>query len=228
MTKRKLLNKQAFIDNVLFLARTEHDMGIGEFEDELDVSRGYFSRLSKNNNLPSLHTVTNVANILDMSIDTLLYMPIMDLTKDEKRLIGFVESMIRRTQEGKLVWDRMVGVLPDKAVTPDKPHEDVSMLRSLLWGKEKSSNKVYVDFIYHNDNLQIWLTAEGWLEGNPSEYKLYDSADESPIYETPMQVRVQSLEKLAEESANRIQLPDPIINIIDSFMQEWDDDEDAV
>lgn len=101
----KEFNKQIMIDNISF-ALKEFGKKIGELETEVGVSAGYISRTSKVPNAkPGIDFVVNVAEALDMSVDTLLNVDLAALTPNERYLISFFEKLIKDTEEAKLDWD---------------------------------------------------------------------------------------------------------------------------
>ena len=100
------LNKELMLDNIYYRLQ-ELDMKIGELEAEADVSPGYISRTSKDeNSRPGIDFVIKAAHALQVSVDTLLNVRLSELTPTEKYLFKFLEKLKRYTSEDKLAWNR--------------------------------------------------------------------------------------------------------------------------
>ena len=70
-----MMDKNNLPLNVVRLAK-EKNMRLGEIEDEVGVSRGYFSRLKKNREkCASIQTVIATAEVLNVTIEELLNNP---------------------------------------------------------------------------------------------------------------------------------------------------------
>lgn len=102
----KEFNKQVLLDNIAFFLK-ERNKKIGELENEAGVSPGYISRISKEGSAkPGVDFVYNVAAALNVSIDTLLNVPMADITPTERYLISFLEKLKADTAADKLDWER--------------------------------------------------------------------------------------------------------------------------
>ena len=102
----KEFNKQVLLDNIAFFLK-ERNKKIGELENEAGVSPGYISRISKDGGTkPGVDFVCNVAAALNVSIDTLLNVPMADITPTERYLISFLEKLKADTAADKLDWER--------------------------------------------------------------------------------------------------------------------------
>lgn len=98
-------NKKRMFDNISFMI-TEFGRKIGELETSVGVSPGYISRTSKEENVkPGIDFIVNVANALDISIDTLLNVNMTELTPTEQYLVSFIEKLKKDTIDDKLIWN---------------------------------------------------------------------------------------------------------------------------
>lgn len=99
-------NKQQLIDNINYLLK-ESNMKIGELESEAGVSIGYISRITKESSIkPGIDFIINAAHSLNVSVDTLLNVPLSETTPTERYLISFLEKLKRSTADDDLNWVR--------------------------------------------------------------------------------------------------------------------------
>ena len=99
-------NKQRMFDNIAFMLK-ERGMKIGELEAAAGVSVGYISRASKEGgSTPGLEFVISAAKVLKVSVDTLIWANMAELTPTEKYIISFMEKLERDTNADKLDWQR--------------------------------------------------------------------------------------------------------------------------
>ena len=99
-------NKSLLIDNIEYLLK-ERNKRVGELEAEIGVSAGYISRISKEGgSKPGVDFIGKVAEALNVSIDTLLTVPLTDITPTEKYLITFFEKLKRDTASDTLAWEK--------------------------------------------------------------------------------------------------------------------------
>lgn len=97
-------NNKIFLDNVYFLIR-QHQLKIGEFEKEIEVSNGYMSRLNKDSTtMPTLDMVQRIADYFQVSIDVLLKEKMNCLSDSEKKMIDFVGKLIIDVISNNIVW----------------------------------------------------------------------------------------------------------------------------
>jgi len=92
-------------------------------EAEVDVSRGYLSRLKKanpdDNGLKmSYELLKNIADVLKVSMDYLM-LNVMENTTDENALIDFIESLYTVSAEGTLFWNVFTRKQIDSIDDPD-------------------------------------------------------------------------------------------------------------
>ncbi len=96
--------KDTLFGNIIFLLK-EQGKRIGEFEADTGVSPGYISRASKEGNAkPGIDFIMKAAEILNVSLDTLLGTDISELTPTEKYLVSFLKKLENDTNNDKLDW----------------------------------------------------------------------------------------------------------------------------
>lgn len=101
---RKEFDKSILFDNIAYLLK-ENDMKVGELETKAGVSVGYISRTKEGNAKPGIDFIMKAANILKVSLDTLLTVDLRELTPTEKYLITFIVKLIKDTNDDKLDWN---------------------------------------------------------------------------------------------------------------------------
>ena len=102
----KEFNKQLMLDNIAYLLK-ETGKKIGELETESGVSTGYISRISKEGNTkPGIEFIMNVADSLNVSINTLLNVDLIAMTPNERYLLSFLKKLNKDTINDKLDWNR--------------------------------------------------------------------------------------------------------------------------
>lgn len=101
-------SKKILLSNIEYLIR-KNDIKIGELESCANVSVGYFSRLKNNENdsmCPSIDTISLIADKLNVSINTLLFIDLTTLTETEQYIIKFIEELTLKTEINQLEWDK--------------------------------------------------------------------------------------------------------------------------
>lgn len=103
---KKKYNKNICFENIKTLLRKNPDVKIGQIEKEAGLGLGYMSRLEKENNTtePSLNFITTAAKMLGVSIDTLLFQNLSELTSTDDFLLKFLEKILAETKNGKAKW----------------------------------------------------------------------------------------------------------------------------
>lgn len=104
----KNFDKTICFSNIRELLRTKTDVKIGQIEKEAGVSPGYMSRLEKEGSTaePSVEFVVTAANLLGVSIDTLISINLTELTPTEQYISRFFDKLKSDTLEDKLDWLR--------------------------------------------------------------------------------------------------------------------------
>lgn len=100
------IDTKRLIDNVYALIKSRN-LRIGDVERKIGVSSGYFSRLAKNENdvAPGLDVVYKLAQILEITVDSLLN---SDFTKSQENvayLEKFIKKIVTDIESGKMDWE---------------------------------------------------------------------------------------------------------------------------
>ncbi|MCI6921472.1 MAG: helix-turn-helix domain-containing protein [Lachnospiraceae bacterium] len=96
--------------NSLFLANVEHmrkqrGEKVGEVENAVEVSTGYFARLSKNpNTLPGAEVLIKLALHFDISIDALLLYNLSAMSEEEEMIAKYIGKLRDGTAHGIINW----------------------------------------------------------------------------------------------------------------------------
>ena len=100
-----VFKKEIMFNNISFLMKKQKKR-IGEIEKAAGVSPGYISRAGKDEKArPGIDFIVKAADILGVSIDTLISVDLTKLTPTEEYLITFLDKLINDTTEDKLVWN---------------------------------------------------------------------------------------------------------------------------
>jgi len=98
-------NKELFQNNVKFLANYK-GIRIGSLENSLGVCTGYFARLKSNSATPSISLIAKLADLLEVSIDTLISQDLSSLQQDKLNLYTLLQKMINKTIQSEIHWKR--------------------------------------------------------------------------------------------------------------------------
>lgn len=102
----KEFNKKLMLENIAFLVK-ERGLKVGELEAKVGVSPGYISRTSKEDGpTPGIEFITNISKELRVSIDTLIFANMAEMTSTERYVASFLEKLERDTVADKLNWSR--------------------------------------------------------------------------------------------------------------------------
>ncbi|WP_412131949.1 helix-turn-helix domain-containing protein [Lactobacillus equicursoris] len=118
-------NSKTLFNNISYLA-SQQGKKIGELEAAAGVSTGYISRTKEGNFKPGIEVVLNIANELNVSVDTLLNSNLSELTPTEQYLRNLLEKLISDTTNDKLDWnvetaDSLNYIQPDENGNTDHP-----------------------------------------------------------------------------------------------------------
>lgn len=98
-------NSRLIFDNISYLIK-EQGKKVGEVETQAGVSAGYISRNSKDSNSkPGIDFLSRVSEILNTSIDTIMKIPLSELTPTERYLVSFFEKLKADTAADKILWE---------------------------------------------------------------------------------------------------------------------------
>lgn len=98
-------NINLFIENVKHLAR-KNKIQLGELEEEVGVSRGYLSRILKDNSRIRLDVVINLANYFQMYIDDIFFYDktedeLNEMIEEEQKLVEALDDLRERIKDFK-------------------------------------------------------------------------------------------------------------------------------
>ncbi|MCD7825245.1 MAG: helix-turn-helix domain-containing protein [Clostridiaceae bacterium] len=100
-----MFEKNRCIDNIYALAKKK-GLKIGEMEERAGVSKGYLSRINKEDSTanPPIDFLVSIAEQLEVSVDFLLMYSDADLNKNEAFIIEFVDRLSQKTIQGDIDW----------------------------------------------------------------------------------------------------------------------------
>lgn len=100
-------NKTLLGKNIKYLT-SKKGIKVGDLENQVDVSIGYFSRLANDdgkNTSTMMDTICKVAEKLEISVNTLISIDLSELTPNETLLSKFFDKLGKDTSENVLIWD---------------------------------------------------------------------------------------------------------------------------
>lgn len=117
----KLVKKAVCLANIRYLLKEHPEVKIGQIEAEGGVSTGYTSKLERagNKSDPPIEYIAAAAKAFNISIDTLLFVPLEEMTASEKYLLRFLEKVERETTDEKMIWKRESNMTLNKSVSTD-------------------------------------------------------------------------------------------------------------
>ena len=100
-------DKKRCLDNIYFLAK-QKGKKIGELEELAGVSTGYLSRANKEDSTSKLtiDLIAAIAQALEVSIDKLVNYNLSGLSPNERRVIAFIEKLMKDTEDGVIDWKK--------------------------------------------------------------------------------------------------------------------------
>ena len=98
--------KRTCISNIYFLAK-RNGIKIGDIEARAELSAGYISRLSKEDNKTplSLDMVLAASELFEVSVESLLTCNFEAMTSTQDFLLRFIDKLITDTEMNKLRWN---------------------------------------------------------------------------------------------------------------------------
>ena len=99
------LVKEKLIENIRELLK-QRGIKIGDLEQKIGVSPGYFSRILKEGRDIPIEHIIAVAAILQVSIDNLLFGDFLPRYNGENRICEYLDKVILDAQNGKSVWKK--------------------------------------------------------------------------------------------------------------------------
>lgn len=185
MKNNKHYDKKTCFENIRTLLKKNPNIKIGQIEKEAGLGLGYMSRLEKENNTtePSLNFITTAAKMLGVSIDTLLFQNLSELTSTDDFLLKFLEKVIAETKNGTAVWIEedieKVNVVPlqnpsaklNRVFTFDIDFDDryLGFYLDLYEYVNPETNRQYIELWACNENDDVgndYLAIAGALDTN--------------------------------------------------------------
>lgn len=98
-------NKTICINNIYLLAKRRKEK-IGKIEEVGHVSKGYLSKLLKDDKStnPSIDFIVSIANYLSIDITTLISYDLSELTPSEAKLLTFLDRLLQKTCDDEIIW----------------------------------------------------------------------------------------------------------------------------
>lgn len=105
MKKLNLFDRRKFVSNVDYFSK-QQNIKRSYLESKTGLSPGYISRIGRTNILPSIENVANIAEILGVSISTLLNADTSQFTPTDEYLTRFITKLNNDTCNDKLQWKK--------------------------------------------------------------------------------------------------------------------------
>lgn len=98
-------DKNICLNNIYKLVK-EKNLKLGELENKVGVSVGYFSKLLKEGNKasPSIEVLSKIGDLLNISLDKLCKTDLSKMGDSEFYVFSFLSSLLKRTREGEFIW----------------------------------------------------------------------------------------------------------------------------
>lgn len=113
-----LFDRQITLNNIYFLAK-EKGIRMGDLENKVGVSTGYFSRQIKEGSTanPGVEVLAAAAEIMGVSLDALISHDYAVLSASERYVMDFLDRLTQRTSTLDIIWGRE---LMDSLRNPDR------------------------------------------------------------------------------------------------------------
>ena len=120
---------------------------IGDFEDEIGVSRGYFSRKkNKREDAIPLDVAMKIADTLKVSLEVLIYVDLSEIDDDNLFALNFINFLVKKTEKKEYVWKTIDTYTIQRYLSGEwVPDPDMHMLQNASREDEDLSHtsKVY-------------------------------------------------------------------------------------
>lgn len=103
----KMYDKKRCIENIYAIAK-EKNIKIGDMEEKAGVSKGYLSRINKENNTtsPSIEVLASIAETLSVTVDMLMNGDFASMNANEKFVFDFLGKLNSETEKGYVQWEK--------------------------------------------------------------------------------------------------------------------------
>jgi len=237
-------DKKRCLDNIYFLAK-QKGKKIGELEELAGVSTGYLSRANKEDNTSKLtiDLIAIIAQVLEVSIDKLVYYDLASISANERKVIDFIEKLGQDTEQGSIDWEKNPPVLP----TAIECYSDGTTSECLFLCKNGEPYYHSYFFPGHNtrqvgdfftyaleDDVRVIFTKVKHAEAEGEDYELYflvqgDYNNPSsvepvcgtcPARETLFDAALKKLYEIVDDSCRNVRLSPVVRRVIDRFMRD--------
>lgn len=100
-----IYDKQRILNNIRWL---EGYQGIkeNELEEKIGKSKQYIYRWAQEDStiIPGIDSLIDIANALDVSLESLLTDDMTQARADDKEMLGYIQQLIEQTENDKLIW----------------------------------------------------------------------------------------------------------------------------
>ena len=235
-------NKTRCINNITYLAKSK-GIKIGDIESVAGVSAGYLARINKEESKasPSIELLVNVANRLEVSLDTLITIDCSSISPAEQYVIGFLTKLIENTESGEEHWWLEAGKTMEACgVNIDSGFAQHPLFRN----RSDDSNEVEYNSLFHLEESvehcydafrlvffgrALYITkidfCYGSSEGTKTEFEFYSVKNHKvePICSSAnktFETILSNLYHVAEKSSKEPSVSKDLRSDIDSYLIE--------
>lgn len=106
------MNNTKCIDNIYALAK-QQGMKIGDLEEKVGLSKGYFARLKRdgNNSFPTVEKIYSIAEQLRVRVDLLMNGELTKLSDNELIMLQFIEKLYVELENHRMKWDKIEPII---------------------------------------------------------------------------------------------------------------------
>lgn len=98
-------NKDLFLRNIYHLIK-EKNYKIGQIEDGIGVSTGYFSRLKESSTVsPNIDLVCSISEFFNISVDRLIYSDLAGLNVSVRYYLDVLDYLYSKTKVYEITWE---------------------------------------------------------------------------------------------------------------------------
>lgn len=232
-----MISKSVLAENIYRILK-KNNIKVGEFENELDVGQGYFSRLLNGKTpYPNIEIIEYICTKFHINIETLIKNDFNDFTDEEIKIESFLNSLISKTKEHKINWeaisaenlydyelrDRMKSEHPNLKYKSYMDNVDFIFYSNFTNTEVEIIDVVFTGY-FRNNLCRLYKT----LLKNSSivNYELYmDSDGENyPVYSTyyglnlKIKSLVSELYELCDSQMKNPTLSNKLCSLIDEFI----------
>lgn len=231
--------------NIKYLAE-QKGIKIGALEDKIKVSTGYFSRLANEDAKPGssqLDIIFAAADVLKISISTLVSADLSSFTQNEKLLSEFFDKLQKDTAEENLAWElESQKMLDDEDYASRHPLFYIDEYDNLYYKSQFDTDAILSADCFNCaiNGTTLYLMSVFCKETNSNGFELYfvsnnkimqDSA-KRPKQKTVVEKickaypksnlysQISSLYNDAAESSRHLKLSDSVLSTIQGYIKQ--------